>query len=91
LARTVVQPRTGPAHHGTPLFAVALGCEIKHAREIGLADNLLSPKTPSYTPIGLACQLCEKTDCQHRGAPPLGRALKFDANRRHSGLFDFGS
>ena len=91
LARTVVQPRTGPTHHGTPLFAVALGCEMKHARDIGLADSLLSPKTPSFTPIGLACQLCEKKECQHRGAPPLGRSLKFDAHRRQSGLFDFGS
>ena len=91
LARTVVQPRTGPAHHGTPLFAVALGCEMKHAKDIGLADSLLSPKAPSFTPIGLACQLCEKPECQHRGAPPLGRTLRFDAHRRQSGLFDFGS
>lgn len=91
LAKTVVQPRTGPAHHGTPLFAVALGCEMKHARDIGLADNLLSPKSPPLTPIGLACHLCEKADCQHRGAPPVGRTLRFDSYRKQSGLFDFGS
>ncbi|MGC6517279.1 MAG: helix-turn-helix domain-containing protein [Candidatus Puniceispirillaceae bacterium] len=91
LARTVEQPRTGPAHHGTALFAVALGCELKHAKDIGLADGLLSPKQPSFTPIGLACQLCERPQCGHRGAPPVGRSLKFDPHRRQSGLFDFGS
>ena len=91
LARTVVQPRTGPTHHGTPLFAVALGCEMKHAKDITMADSLLAAKTPSITPIGLACQLCEKADCQHRGAPPVGRSLRFDTYRKQSGLFDFGA
>ena len=91
LARTVVQPNTGPSHHGRPLSAVALGCELKHAKDIALADQLLGPKNPALTPIGLACQLCDKSDCQHRGAPPLGRALRFDPFRRQSGLFDFGS
>ena len=91
LARTVTQTRTGPAHYGTPIFTVALGCDMKHAREIALADPLLSTKTPTMTPIGLGCQICERSNCQHRGAPPLGRALRFDPLRRQSGLFDFGS
>ena len=91
LARTVVQPRTGPRHYGTPLFVVALGCDLKHAKDIALADPLITAKTPTITPIGLGCQLCERTACQHRGAPPIGRTLRFDSYRRQSGLFDFGS
>ena len=90
IARTATQPQTSPNHVGTPLFTVTLGCDVKHARNIVMADNLLSSKTPSFTPIGLACQICEKKECQHRGAPPLGRTLKFDPYRKHSGLFDFG-
>jgi len=91
MAKAVSQPRTAPAHHGTPAITIALGCDVKHAKEIGHADALLAAKTPLVTPIGLGCQLCERADCQHRGAPPLGRPLRFDAYRRQSALFDFGS
>ena len=91
LARTVVQPATGPELNNAALSVVALGCEMKHAKDIALADSLLQVKIPSVTPIGLACQLCERETCNHRGAPPLGRTLRFDPYRRHAGMFDFSS
>ena len=88
IARTVVQPRTGPAHIGTPLFAVALGCDFRHVKDIGYADALTNSKSTPFTPIGMGCGVCERIDCQHRGRPPLGHELRFDPTRRQSGLFD---
>ena len=88
IARTVVQPRTGPAHMGTPLFSVALGCDFRHVKDIAYADSLTNSKTTPTTPIGMGCGVCERTDCQHRGRPPIGHELRFDPTRRQSGLFD---
>ena len=89
IARTVLQPRAGPAHHGTPLFAIALGCEMKHMKDIAYADSMTSSKSVQVTPIGLGCQVCERLDCGHRGSPPVGHKLQFDPTKRKSGLFDF--
>lgn len=89
IARTILQPRTGPAHHGTPLFAVALGCAMKHMKDIAYADSLTSSKSVNVTPIGMGCLVCERLECEHRGSPPVGHRLRFDPTKRQSGLFDF--
>ena len=88
IARTVLQPRTGPSHHGTPLFSVALGCEMKHMKDIAYADSLSGAKAGAITPIGMGCRVCERLDCGHRGSPPVGHKLRFDVSKRQSGLFD---
>lgn len=90
IARTVLQPRNGPTQHGTPLFAIALGCEMKHMKDIAYADSLSSSKSADVTPIGMGCKVCERLDCGHRGSPPVGHRLRFDPSKRQSGLFDFG-
>ena len=84
-------PRTQPAHYGTPIYAVALRCDLKFAKDICYADMFVNLKTPALTPIGLGCQVCERQNCQHRGNPPRGHKLRFDITRRHSGLFDNAS
>jgi predicted transcriptional regulator len=38
-------------------------------------------------PIGLGCQLCERSDCQHRSVPPIGHEMRFDLTKRHVGLY----
>ena len=91
IARTSMAPRTQPAHYGTPIYAVALGCDLKFAKDICYADVFVNLKTPALTPIGLGCQVCERQNCQHRGSPPRGHKLRFDITRRHSGLFDSSS
>jgi len=91
IARTVSQPRTSDSIIGTPLFSVALGCEIKHAENIVYADGLALGKSIPVVPIGLSCKTCERNNCQHRGEPPLGREIKFDPNLRYAGLFEFSN
>lgn len=80
--------RTQPAHYGTPVYAIALGCDLKYAKDICYADNLGNLRAPALTPIGLGCRVCERANCQHRGALPGGQNMRFDLSKRYSGLFD---
>ncbi len=68
--------RTQPAHFGTPIYAIALGCDLKYAKDICYADNLGNLKAPALTPIGLGCRVCERQNCQHRGALPGGQQVR---------------
>ena len=80
--------RTQPAHFGTPIYAIALGFDLKYAKDTCYADNLGNLKAPALTPIGLGCRVCERQNCQHRGALPGGQHMRFDLSKRYSGLFD---
>lgn len=42
-----------------------------------------------FVPIGMGCGLCERTDCQHRGSPPLGHELLVDPNSRSAAMYAF--
>lgn len=88
IASTHTPPRTQPASYGTPLYAIALGCDLKYVSEIGYGDMLAGAKTATLTPIGLGCSVCERQNCQHRGAPPRGQKPQYDLSRRSSGLFN---
>lgn len=77
IARTVTRAHGG---YGTPgkLFAVGLGCDIRHARRLVYASGLdLSPAGPA-TPIGLGCKVCDRPSCTQRAFPPAGRELRVD-------------
>ena len=88
IARTHRVQRTQPAHYGTPIYAIALGCDLKYVKDICYADNIGNVKGPVLTPIGLGCRVCERANCQHRGALPGGQHMRFDLSKRYSGLFD---
>ena len=62
--------------------------DLRFSRDICYADSNVNIKSPTLTPIGLGCQVCERQNCQHRGRPPRGHKLRFDLTRRRSGLFD---
>ncbi len=40
IARTHRVQRTQPAHYGTPIYAIALGCDLKYVKDICYADNI---------------------------------------------------
>jgi predicted transcriptional regulator/DNA-binding XRE family transcriptional regulator len=87
IARTV--PRLwSPPHEPAPEFAVALGCEMHHARDLAYADHIIQAKTTPPDPIGIACAVCERMECAQRAHPPVGHDVKFDGNMRRVGLYD---
>ena len=81
LARDVTKP---PGRFGAPLrrFAIALGCEVRHARDLVYADGMDLTSDHAFEPIGISCRICERTNCHQRAVPPLERRLTVDPNER---------
>jgi predicted transcriptional regulator/plasmid maintenance system antidote protein VapI len=81
VARTVEHRRGG---YGAPkrIFAVALGCDVRHADRLVYAKgvNLVDPE--AATPIGAGCKVCDRSECAQRAFPPLGGTLQIDENQR---------
>lgn len=69
---------------GAPVrrYAIALGCEIKHADALVYADNLDLDNDMAFEPIGISCRICERRTCHQRSVPPLERRLSVNSNQR---------
>ena len=87
IARTVPRP-WAPAGESPPEFAVALGCEMHHARDLVYADEFDGLKRRQLDPIGIGCAVCERMDCAQRAHPPVGHEVRFDGHTRRIGLYD---
>ncbi|MCR9107513.1 helix-turn-helix transcriptional regulator [Marivita sp. XM-24bin2] len=81
LARDV--SKTG-GHFGAPVrrYAIALGCEVKHAGALVYADGLDLTRDGAFEPIGISCRICERANCHQRSVPPLERKLTIQPHRR---------
>ena len=69
---------------GAPVrrYAIALGCEIKHADALVYADNLDLDNDMAFEPIGISCRICERRTCHQRSVPPLERRLSVNSDQR---------
>ena len=68
IARTVSKPwRKGPPRAAE--YAIALGCETRHAERIVYADGLALEGKDAADPIGVTCRTCPRGDCAHRAFP----------------------
>lgn len=81
LARDVSKPG-GSFNAPVRRYAIALGCEISHAKGLVYADDLDLSNARTYEPIGISCRICERPDCHQRSVPPLERRLRVDPDRR---------
>lgn len=81
LARDVSKPG---GSFGAPVrrYAIALGCEVRHAGSLVYADGLDVSDTGSFEPIGISCRICERKNCHQRSVPPLERQLTINENER---------
>ncbi|MFD7537591.1 short-chain fatty acyl-CoA regulator family protein [Streptomyces sp. NPDC059819] len=81
IARTIT--RGGHGHHAPRAeFAIALGCELRHAQRLVYAAGVALDDPRATTPIGLGCRICERRDCAQRARPPAGGRLAIDPDRR---------
>ncbi len=80
LARDVSKP--GGAF-GAPVrrFAIGLGCEISHAREMVYADGLDVGNPQLFEPIGVSCRICPRPNCHQRSVPPMDRHIRIPQDR----------
>ena len=81
LARDVTKPA---GRFGAPIrrYAIALGCEVRHARDLVYADGMDISSDHAFEPIGISCRICERTKCHQRAVPPLERRLKVNPHER---------
>jgi predicted transcriptional regulator len=66
----------------TRRFAIALGCEVRHASQLVYADGLDLSRDTAFEPIGISCRICARKNCHQRAVPPLEQNLVVDPNRR---------
>ncbi|UWQ77880.1 short-chain fatty acyl-CoA regulator family protein [Leisingera sp. S132] len=81
LARDVSKPG---GSFGAPVrrYAIALGCEVRHADALVYADGMDVSQDSAYEPIGISCRICERKDCHQRSVPPLERRLTINTDQR---------
>ena len=63
-------------------FAIALGCEQRHAAQLVYADGLDMSRDSAFEPIGISCRICDRKHCHQRAVPPLERKLVVDPDHR---------
>jgi len=81
VARTV--NREGGGYHAQrSVLAIAVGCEVSHARDLVYADGIDFDSRGAVVPVGLTCRLCERMDCEQRAFPPLQHPLKVNEHVR---------
>lgn len=80
IARSVSRGRGG---YRAPrkTFAVALGCDVRHASRLVYADGLDLASPAAATPIGAGCRICERPACPQRAFPSLGQPIDPDEDR----------
>lgn len=81
LARDVSKSGGG-FHAPVRRYAIGLGCEIRHARELVYADDLELDNARAFEPIGISCRICDRLDCHQRSVPPLERRLRISTDTR---------
>ena len=81
LARDISKPA---GRYGAPVrrYAIALGCEVRHAAALIYSDGLDTSREDAFEPIGISCRICERKGCHQRAVPPLERQLVVDPNIR---------
>lgn len=80
IARTVIRHHGGYGRPGK-VFAIGLGCEVRHAGRLVYSTGMDLRQVDAATPIGPGCKTCERMTCPQRAAPPIGRQLDLDENR----------
>ena len=80
IARTVNHHRAAWGQPGK-MFAIGLGCEIRHAERTVYSDGLDLEDISATVPIGSGCRLCPREACPQRAFPPIHQQLTIDPHR----------
>src|SRR5690348_14126060 len=63
-------------------LAVALGCELQHAKKLRYAASYNLDDERMFSPIGINCHLCPRQACSQRAHQPVFMELPLDTARR---------
>lgn len=85
-SRTVDRP-TWQRHAQDNRLAVAMGCTVDQAGEIGYAEAFSVPGA-RMVPIGINCRICPRANCDQRAHQALVLTQPVDEKRRGATRFD---
>ncbi len=85
-SRTVDRP-SFQRHAQDIRLAVAMGCTIEFAAEIGYAEQFKLSGAP-MTEIGINCRVCPRANCDQRAHHAVIRSRPVDARRRGATRFE---
>ncbi|MDO4724982.1 MAG: short-chain fatty acyl-CoA regulator family protein [Comamonadaceae bacterium] len=90
IARTV---SSGARAWGAPrkVFAIGLGCDVRHAHRLVYAKGLDLSDPEAATPIGMGCKVCERAGCPQRAFPFVGQPLAVDENQSRFTPYGFSA
>jgi predicted transcriptional regulator/plasmid maintenance system antidote protein VapI len=80
IARTVTRNHGGYGQPGK-VYAIGLGCELRHAGRLVYSQGMDLDATGAATPIGPGCRTCDRLTCPQRATSPIGGRLDLDENR----------
>jgi predicted transcriptional regulator/transcriptional regulator with XRE-family HTH domain len=86
VARTLFKHQGG-YHAPHSVLAIALGCDVRHARDLVYADGVDLESRDAVVPVGVTCRLCDRSDCDQRAFPALQQPLKIDENARGASFY----
>ncbi len=86
IARTI-RKEFGGYHAPSSLLALAIGCEVSHARQLVYADGVDLESSKAAVPVGITCRLCDRMDCEQRAFPPIQHPLKVTEDVRGVSFF----
>lgn len=81
IARTIERHGSGGYHAQKKHFAIGLGCDVAHARDLVYADGIALDTGAPAVPIGPGCRTCPREHCVQRAFPPAGKRLVADNDR----------
>ena len=85
-SRTVDRP-SWARHAQDNRLAVAMGCAIEHAPEIGYAEAF-SVTGARMTPVGINCRICPRAGCEQRAHQAVILSQPVDEHRRGATRFE---
>ena len=91
IARTIERHGSGGYRAQRKHFAIGLGCDLAHARELVYADGLDLGNAAQAVPIGPGCRVCPREHCVQRAFPPAGKLLVADSDRESLVSYRFNS
>jgi hypothetical protein len=86
MSRTVDRP-TSARHAQDNRLAVAMGCAVEHAGDIGYAEQF-TVTGARMTPIGINCRICPRATCDQRAHHAAILSRPVDERRRGATRYD---
>jgi predicted transcriptional regulator/DNA-binding XRE family transcriptional regulator len=86
ISRTVDRP-TSARHAQDNRLAVAMGCAVEHAGDIGYAEQF-TVTGARMTPIGINCRICPRANCDQRAHHAAILSRPVDERRRGATRYD---